>query len=188
MEEQEIKKQPFQENNRSISEKHDIVKTEINALEEWQEKYQRLAADFANYKRRVNAERADLESKLKEKLLKSLLTIYDDFARLNHHKDKTESLDEGIRAVQKSWQEWLENNDIRVLHPQGEEFDHNFHDAVLTLPVEEVQLHNKIVEIIANGYTFQNKVLRHAKVAVGRYTGYHNKATEFCHNHLTGED
>ncbi len=136
---------------------------------EWEEKYQHLAADFANYKNRVSREQADLEDRLKEKWLRSILTIYDDFIRLNNQKCNSESVDEGIQAVQKKWQQWFEENQVKIMRPEGEKFDHELHDAVLNLPVSDLQLQGKIVQVIENGFLFKNKVLRHAKVAIGRY-------------------
>lgn len=168
----------FKQNNNAGQEQNDSFvpdernkRLEVNTQIDWEERYQRLAADFTNYKQRIAEERADLESRLQEKLLESFLVIYDDFLRLNHDSDRGSSLAAGVAAVQKKWQQWLEENDVRMLRPHGEEFDPNFHEAVLQQPVEDPELDGKITQVIENGYMHREKVIRHAKVAVGRYEG-----------------
>ena len=138
---------------------------------DWQEKYHRLAADFANYRNRVSRERVDLENALKADLLSGFLSIYDDFSRLSNHSFDTKGIKEGIQSMQKQWQQWLEENEVVIMQSEGAEFNHDLHEAVLNIAVKDPNLHGKIVQVIENGYLFKDKVLRHAKVAVGRFEG-----------------
>ncbi len=147
---------------------------EAKALEEYEEKYQRLAADFRNYKKRVEAERAGLREIFEEKMIKSILSIYDDFDRLYNHVHQDENLVQGVQVLQKKWLRWLESNEVELMNPEGQKFDHRLHDAVLHQPVNDLQLDEKIVQVIENGYLRRNKVLRYAKVAVGRYEDPNN--------------
>ncbi|NIR49247.1 nucleotide exchange factor GrpE [candidate division KSB1 bacterium] len=155
-----------QDINQSSSESH-----ESSSLENWEEKYRRVAADFANYKRRTEAEWASVRRRTEERLLESLLPIFDDFLRLTSHKAEDEQIAEGVEAVQKKWLRWLETQHVEVMHPKGEEFDHESHDAVLHEPVDDPELDGKVVHVIDYGYRRNGEILRHPKVAVGRYVG-----------------
>lgn len=165
-----------------IHEREESTNSDTGAATEWEEKYKRLAADFANYKKRIAGERANLESRIEEKLLKDILTLYDDLVRLNDHLEHLHQLEQGVQAVKNKWQQWLEDNDIKTLHPEGEEFDHNFHDAVLQESVNDPELDGKITRVVENGYMRRNQVLRHAKVAVGRFEGHNNHRENFENN------
>ncbi|MFQ6115397.1 MAG: nucleotide exchange factor GrpE [bacterium] len=147
----------------------DVRSSEQEALHEYEEKYKRLSADFANYKKRVERESAELEQRVKDNFLKSMLPIIDDFIRLNDHVIQYEPLAKGVQAIQKKWQQWLESNHVQVINPEHEEFDHNLHHAVMHRPVDDPELDGKIVQVIEYGYRRRDKVLRHAKVAVARY-------------------
>lgn len=136
---------------------------------DWQEKYKRLAADFDNYKKRIAAEQSKLEKQLQEKLLKKVLSLYDDFVRLHNNADHNDGLQQGVRAIYKKWQKWLLDHELEVMHPEGEEFDPVFHEAVLQQAVSDPKLHGKITEVIEVGYMRGDLMLRPAKVAVGHH-------------------
>jgi molecular chaperone GrpE len=167
----EIKVSTFreQDDNQAAQNLPDKQTQEVDALKACEERYQRLAADFENYKKRVRTEWAELEDKVEAKILDSVLPIYDDFIRLKNHTTETEHLAHGVEAVQKKWQTWLESRGVKLMHPEGEEFDHNLHEAVLHQPVDDPELDGKIVNVLEHGYWRHDKVLRHAKVVVGRY-------------------
>ncbi|MFQ5603959.1 MAG: nucleotide exchange factor GrpE [bacterium] len=148
-----------------------LDKASRESQNEWAVKYQRLAADFANYKKRVESEWTHLENKIRQKILKDLLVIYDDFARLNQHREQTNDLKQGISAVNQRWLNWIRDQDIEILHPLHKEFDYELHDAVLFQPVTDPDLDGKVVKVIENGYKQRGQILKHAKVAIGRYSG-----------------
>lgn len=164
----------IQNDDQITSEGENRTELEAKALEEYEEKYKRLAADFRNYKKRIEAERAGLREIFEEKMIKSILSIYDDFDRLYNHVHQDENLVQGVQVLQKKWLRWLESNEVELMNPEGQKFDHRLHDAVLHQPVNDPQLDEKIVQVIENGYLRRNKVLRYAKVAVGRYEDPNN--------------
>ncbi|RMF66232.1 MAG: nucleotide exchange factor GrpE [Calditrichaeota bacterium] len=139
---------------------------------QWEERYKRLAADFANYKKRTEAEQATVARQAEDNLLLEMLSIYEDFARLNHHaRDaaEEETLLAGIAAVEQKWQALLQKFNVEILAPEGEKFDHHLHDAVLHHQVADPEMHERVVQVIQPGYRRDGRVLRHAKVAVGLY-------------------
>ncbi|MCG8606782.1 nucleotide exchange factor GrpE [bacterium] len=136
----------------------------------WKEKYKRLAADFSNHRKRVARERTELANLLEDNFLKDLLVLYDDFSRIDlHHEEDSEGILEGLRAVQRKWQQWLEDQGVTVHHPVGERFDYELHEAVLQKTVSDPSMDSKILRVIANGYLRNDRILRHAKVVVGKF-------------------
>ena len=136
---------------------------------DWEEKYKRLAADFSNYQKRVDDNYAAMERRIQAKYLKNILPIYDDFIRLDGRKKDASDLVASVQAVQQKWQQWLQENEIEIINPKGELFDHEFHDAILQEPVLDPELDGKVTNVIELGYLYRHQVLRHAKVAVGRF-------------------
>ncbi len=146
------------------------AQSQPDSLSESEDKFKRLAADFANYKRRAEAERNELLDLLEARLLNGMLSIYDDFCRLSQHTaNVNEQLAQGLKAVQTKWQGWLANENVEVLNPSSQAFDPHFHDALMQQPVAEAERDGKVVHVIENGYKRRDKVLRHAKVIVGHY-------------------
>lgn len=140
-----------------------------NALRECEDKYKRLAADYANYKKRVETEWAQVRVQAEERCLQDILTVYDEFLRMKNHEMEPHQVIEAVEAIQKKWQQWLDRNLISVINPEGQEFDHHQHEAVLHQPVDDPNLDGKVVQVIEYGYRRGKKILRHAKVAVGKY-------------------
>lgn len=152
---------------------------------DWHAAYLRLAADFNNYKRRVEKDYAEMEERVRARVLKSLLPVYDDFLRLVEGGGAS---DEGIQAVLKNWQRWLDSQGIHQMDAVGGEFDHHYHEAVMELPVADRDQDGKVVQVFENGYLLGESVLRHAKVAVGRYQGPQNGRQSYESVEEKGDD
>ncbi len=139
-------------------------------LQECEERFKRLAADFANYKRRSETERNELLDLLEARLLNGILTIYDDFRRLSQYTaNADEQLAQGIKAVQTKWQAWLINESVEMISPLGQAFNPHLHDALMQQPALEAEQDGQVLHVIEYGYKRRDKVLRHAKVIVGHY-------------------
>jgi len=145
------------------------TQSESVALQECQDNFKRLAADFSNYKKRTEAERLELADYLKDRMLTNVLEIYDDFIRLSDHPTVDNALAQGVQAVQRKWQQWLEAENVDTIAAPGDKFDPELHDAVLKQPVTMQELDGKIVHVVQSGYRRGERVLRHAKVVVGEY-------------------
>ena len=129
-------------------------------------RYLRLAADFQNYKKRVEKEKADIYAYANEKLVVELLDVIDNFERaLEHSKDNCESFAEGMSMIFKQLKGVLEKSGLEEMSAQGELFDPNFHHAVMTENSVEYES-GKVTQVLQKGYLLNKKVIRPAMVKV----------------------
>ncbi|MDE5643810.1 MAG: nucleotide exchange factor GrpE [Muribaculaceae bacterium] len=144
---------------------------EANAAVEKEKKdYMFLMADFDNFRKRVRREKEDLLKNGNEKVLAGLLPIVDDFERgLEATKDSAdpESIREGMELIYNKLVKYLEQNGVKAMESTGKDFDADLHEAIATIPAPSENLKGKVVDTTQKGYTINDKVLRHAKVAVG---------------------
>lgn len=126
----------------------------------------RLRADFQNYRRRVEREKADVVRLANEDLLRELLEVYDDFQRAVEAEKEHDAFYEGIRMIADRFQKVLAKNGLEEIATDGQAFDPNLHHAVVTEDVEGKS--GTIVETFQRGYTLNGKVLRPAMVKVAR--------------------
>ncbi len=138
--------------------------TEEEAL---QTRYLRLVADYQNLKRRTEKEKTDIYAYANEKIAVDLLNVIDNFERAMAHisesSDKT--LAEGMTMIYKLLKEVFEKNGISEINTQGEEFDPNYHHAVLSVKTDQVES-GKVAETLQKGYALKGKVIRPAMVKV----------------------
>jgi len=161
-----------------MEEKHEIIVHDFDADEVastaadgWEARYLRLTADFDNYRKRTESARLEQTGRIRSEVFKSILPIYDDFHHLLENAHGQESLLEGVKALQKSWLNWMRQHDLQKLGEVGEDFDYLKHEAVMQEPVNDPTLDGKVTQIIKYGYVHKDLVLRHAQVVVGRYEG-----------------
>lgn len=138
-------------------------------LERTEEKFKRLAAEFANYKKRVEQERDWLWERISNQVYAAILPLFDDFLRLLEHAEENSPLHEGIQAIVQKWEQWLQQHSIERLDQTGTAFDPELHDALIRQPVNDPTQEGQIVQVIEPGYKRGDTVLRHARVAVGHY-------------------
>jgi len=139
-------------------------------LDEANDSYLRLAAEFDNYRRRSAKERMDLISLANEKLVGELLPIVDDFERaVAAMKDSEDaaSAREGTELIYNKVMAFLKKNGVCEIDAMGKDFDTDFHEAVAQFPVEEKDKKNKVIDVAQKGYTMGDKVIRYAKVVTG---------------------
>lgn len=127
--------------------------------------FKRAQADFINYKRRTDTEKAESVGFGKSLAFLSILPVLDDFSRAlaavpEHLAD--EPWVEGMALIEKKFRKLLENEGVTPMKTVGEPFDPSFHEAVLRCPGEE----GIIVEELLTGYMYKDKVLRQAQVKV----------------------
>lgn len=132
-----------------------------------QDQFVRLQADYANYKRRTENERQEYYKLGMEKLALGLLEVLDNFDRALETGDKEDPFYEGMVLISDQLYEILDKNDIRALDCQDQDFDPNFHHAVLVEEVEGID-EGKIIEVLQKGYTYGDKVIRPAMVKVSQ--------------------
>ncbi len=133
--------------------------------EELNTRYLRLAADFQNYKKRVEKEKGDIYAYANEKIVVELLDVIDNFERALEHSTENESFAEGMNLIFKQFKGVLEKNGVEEINALGEQFDPNFHHAVLTENSTEHES-GKVTQVLQKGYLLNKKVIRPAMVKV----------------------
>lgn len=135
--------------------------------EDLKAKYMRLAADFQNYKRRTEKEKSDIYAYANEKIVTELLDVIDNFERAMLHQGSCadDSMAEGMNMILKQLVGVLEKNNVEEMKAQGEEFDPNFHNAVMTENSVEYKS-GRVTQVLQKGYLLNGKVIRPAMVKV----------------------
>lgn len=147
----------------------DVVAKFESLVKELNEKYLRLYAEYDNFRRRTQKEKADLIKYGGEEIILSILPIVDDMERaLTHHKDAKDHkpLQEGLDLILQKTQKILTSKGIQAMEPKGQAFDPEFHDAITNIPATSEDMKGKVADVVEKGYTLNGKVIRHAKVVV----------------------
>lgn len=139
-------------------------------IEKEKKEYLFLMAEFDNYRKRVSREKADLLKNAGERVLLGLLPIVDDFERglaaTANDTDAT-AVRQGMELIYNKLVKYLETNGVKAMESTGAQFDADLHEAIATIPAPSEDLKGKVVDTTQKGYMINDKVLRHAKVAVG---------------------
>ena len=162
-----------QEENNNNKQSTDPDKTaEYEAtIADLKDKYLRQAAEFDNYRKRVLKEKSELIQNGGESVISSLLPIIDDFERaLQNMKksDDTAALKEGVELIYQKFMKTLESNGLKTIETKEADFNTDFHEAVAMIPAPNDESKGKVVDCVQKGYKLNDKVIRHAKVAVGQ--------------------
>lgn len=150
----------------TIEEQLEATKKEV---EQYKDKYLRAVAEFDNYRKRTLKEKAELLLNGSEKTVCAFLPILDDFERAI--ADKTEDVNaikEGIQIIFNKFNKTLESLGVKKIETEGKDFDVDFHEAVAMVPGMGDDKKGKVIDCVQTGYQLNDKVIRHAKVAVGQ--------------------
>lgn len=150
----------------TIEEQLEAAKKEV---EQYKDKYLRAVAEFDNYRKRTLKEKAELLLNGSEKAVCAFLPILDDFERAI--ADKTEDVNaikEGMLIIFNKFNKTLESLGVKKIETEGKDFDVDFHEAVAMVPGMGDDKKGKVIDCVQTGYQLNNKVIRHAKVAVGQ--------------------
>jgi molecular chaperone GrpE len=129
----------------------------------------RTIAEFDNYKKRTLKEKAELILNGGEKTITAVLPVLDDFERAM--ADKTEdpqAIKEGMELIFKKFVKTLEGMGVKKIETEDQDFDVDYHEAVAMVPGMGDDKKGKVIDCIQTGYMLNDKVIRHAKVAVGQ--------------------
>ncbi len=131
----------------------------------------RQVAEFDNYRKRTMKERAELILNGGEKTIVALLPVLDDMERALKNGEKTDDpqvLREGMELIYHKMMKVLEAQGVSVISTDGANFDTDVHEAVAMVPGMGDDKKGKVIDCLATGYKLNDKVIRHAKVAVGQ--------------------
>lgn len=135
-----------------------------------EDKYLRQVAEFDNYRKRTMKEKAELIKNGGERAIESILPVLDDFERALNNMSKDESSAEimtGVELIYNKFVGILKQNGLQKIETDGAVFDTDFHEAIAMVPTPDENRKGKVLDCIQAGYTLNDKVIRHAKVAVG---------------------
>jgi molecular chaperone GrpE len=145
------------ENEEKIEE---IVEVTVEQkLQESEEKYLRLYADFENYKRRVQKDKEELVLNTKTKMLSSILDMDNDISIALKSMDK---VDEGVLLIAHKLDTFLKSQGIETI--QTEVYDEDLHEVISVIPSDE----QKVVDVVSKGYSLNGKPFRYPKIVLGR--------------------
>lgn len=139
--------------------------------EEMKDKYLRLSAEFDNYRKRTMKEKAELILNGGEKAFKAILPVIDDMERALATMQKAtdvEAVKEGVDLIYNKFIQILGQNGVQAIDTKEKELDTDFHDAIAIIDAPTEELKGKILDCVETGYTLNDKVIRHAKVVVGK--------------------
>ena len=140
-------------------------------LGETNDKYIRLMAEFDNYRRRTAKERLDLIDTAGKGILEGFLPVVDDCERALEMLRKSEAdpaAVEGTELIYNKLVSYLKSKGLNKMeNVVGADFDTDFHEAVAQFPAQDPAMKNKVIDVVQQGYTLGDKVVRFAKVVVG---------------------
>ena len=139
--------------------------------EEMKDKYLRLSAEFDNYRKRTMKEKAELILNGGEKAFKAILPVIDDMERALATMQKAtdvEAVKEGVDLIYNKFIQILGQNGVQAIDTKEKELDTDYHDAIAIIDAPTEELKGKILDCVETGYTLNDKVIRHAKVVVGK--------------------
>ena len=152
------------ENVEETEDEKEEVKEETIEDEDLNTKYLRLMADFQNYRRRSEEDRSKIHAFANEKIVSQLLDILDNFERALDH-DADEGFKNGMEMIFNQLKDVLLKSGVKEIEANNEEFDPNFHNAVMMEDTDKVES-GKISEVLQKGYTLNGKVIRAVMVKV----------------------
>lgn len=130
----------------------------------------RTMAEFDNYKKRTLKEKTELILNGSEKTITAILPILDDFERAlaDTHTDDAQAVKEGMELIFKKFYKALEGLGVKKIETENQDFDVDFHEAISMVPGMGDDKKGKVIDCVQTGYMLNEKVIRHAKVAVGQ--------------------
>lgn len=141
------------------------------ALEKEKKEYLFLMAEFDNYRKRAVREKSEILRNGAEKVLAGLLPIVDDFERglaATADAEDAAAVRSGMELIYNKLIKYLESNGVKAMESTGNDFDPDLHEAIASIPAPSEELKGKVIDTTQKGYMINDKVLRHAKVAVGQ--------------------
>lgn len=151
-----------------------VEETQLDALEaelnESKDKYIRLAAEFDNYRKRTAKERIELFQTAGKDIITDLLDVLDDMDRASKEVEASsdKQLSQGVSLIFNKFKGILQSKGLKVMEAVGTTFDPELYEAVTEIPAADEDMKGKVVDEIIKGYYLNDKIIRHAKVVVGK--------------------
>lgn len=157
--------------NEPVAEADPLSKIRME-MEEFKDKYIRLVAEFDNYRKRTSKERQEYLLTAGRDVIADLLDVLDDSERAEKELIKKETEEkitrEGVILVFHKLRNILHSKGLKAMESIGKEFNIEFHEAITQLDVTDESQRGKVIDEVQKGYFLNDKILRHAKVVVGK--------------------
>lgn len=164
-------KEKAQDEATEKEEEKDPLEAANEQIAELKDKYLRSVAEFDNYRKRTMKEKAELIVNGAEKAVSAILPVMDDMERALATAEKTEdveALKEGMKLIFQKFEKCLKGLGVSKIETKDADFNTDFHEAVAMVPGMGDDKKGKVLDCVQTGYTLNDKVIRHAKVAVGQ--------------------
>jgi len=168
---EETKDAEVQEGHTPEEDPKEIIANLQAQLDEIKNRHLYLQAEYQNYRHRTTKEKADLLLNGSERTVNAVLPVMDDMERAIANATNTEDptvLKEGMILIYQKFEKALEGIGVKKIKTQDADFDTDLHEAVAMVPGMGDDKKGKVVDCVQTGYTLNDKVIRHAKVAVGQ--------------------
>jgi len=165
----ETQEQPTKE-DQALTPDEQISELEIE-LGQAKDKYLRLFAEFENFKKRNMRERLDLLKTAGQDTVRKILPVLDDFDRAKlsaEDESSEEQLSDGVLMVYNKLYSVMANMGVQPMETTGETFDPELHEAITEIPAPTEDMKGKIIDTVEKGYHLNDKIIRFAKVVVGK--------------------
>lgn len=159
-----------EETTQEVTSEETIKKLE-EELAEQKNRYLYLQAEYQNFRKRTAKEKADLLLNGAQSSVNAVLPVMDDMERAMANAQKTDDpkvLKEGMTLICQKFEKALEGLGVKRMITDGVDFDTDLHEAVAMVPGVPDEQKGKVIDCIQSGYMLNDKVIRHAKVAVGQ--------------------
>ncbi len=140
-------------------------------LQEAKDKYLRLAAEFDNFKRRTARERLELIQTAGREVIADLIDVLDDYDRAQKQLETSQDIiqvKEGVALILNKLKNKLQARGLKAMDSIGKDFDVDLHEAITEIPAASEELKGKVADEVVKGYYLNDKIIRHAKVVVGK--------------------
>ena len=170
--EQEQETETTEETAETVQEEEQ--KTPQETVEEENERLKdqllRTISEFDNYKKRTLKEKTELILNGGEKTISAILPVLDDFERAlaDTNADDPKAIKEGMELIFKKFVKTLEGMGVKKIETEDKDFDVDYHEAIAMVPGMGDDKKGKVIDCVQTGYMLNDKVIRHAKVAVGQ--------------------
>ena len=156
--------------NEPVAEESALEKLQED-LAEANDRYLRKVAEFENFKRRNAKERIKLIQTAGREVITDLLVVLDDCDRaqkqLENNSD-SDAVKEGVMLVFNKLRSTLQSKGVKAMETIGQEFNPDWHEAITEIPAPSEEMKGKVIDEVTRGYYLNDKIIRHAKVVVGK--------------------
>jgi molecular chaperone GrpE len=156
--------------NEPVGEESDLEKLKAE-LEETKDKYIRKVAEFDNFKRRSAKERIDMIQLAGRDVITGLLDVLDDCDRAQKQLESSDDINaikEGVMLVFNKLRSTMTAKGVKPMETLHQDFNPDLHEAITEIPAPSPELVGKVVDELVKGYYLNDKIIRHAKVVVGK--------------------